>query len=43
MEGDAYLTPVAEDFIFDPWHVVVVGFVVLLFRPFRHCCGDCVV
>ena len=30
------LAPVAEDFIFDPGHVVIVGFVVLVFGPLGH-------
>ena len=34
--GSLVLAPVAEDFIFDPGHVVVVGFVVLVFGPLGH-------
>ena len=31
--GSFVLAPVAEDFVFDPGHVVVVGGVVLLLGP----------
>ena len=34
--GGLVLAPVAEDFIFDPGHVVIVGFVVLVFGPLGH-------
>ena len=33
------LAPVAEDFVFNPGHVLGVGFVVLLLGPLRHRCG----
>ena len=33
------LAPVAEDFVFYPWHVFCVGFVVLLLGPLGHGCG----
>ena len=34
--GGLVLAPVAEDLIFDPGHVVIVGFVVLVFGPLGH-------
>lgn len=34
--GGLVLAPVAEDLIFDPGHVVIVGFVVLVFGPLSH-------
>ncbi len=35
------LAPVAEDFVFYPWHVFGVGFIVLLLGPLCHGCGCC--
>lgn len=32
------LAPVAEDFVFYPWHVFGVGIIVLLLGPLRHDC-----
>ena len=33
------LAPVAEDFVFYPWHIFGVGIIVLLLGPLGHGCG----
>ena len=41
--GGFVLTPVAEDFVFDPGHVRGVVFIVFLLGPVGHGCGWCLV